>query len=42
MSQHKALDMFGRSGNPALNAETFTREKPEVVVREEYNRLHLK
>ena len=26
MSQHKALDMFGRSGNPALNAETFTRE----------------
>ena len=26
MSQHRALDMFGRSGNPALNAETFTRE----------------
>ena len=26
MSQHKALDMFGRSGNPALNADTFTRE----------------
>ena len=26
MSQHKALDMFGRSGNPALNAETFTTE----------------
>ena len=25
MSKHKALDMFGRSGNPALNANTFAR-----------------
>ena len=25
MSNHKALNMFGRSGNPALNAETFGR-----------------
>ena len=25
MSDHKALNMFGRSGNPALNAETFSR-----------------
>jgi uncharacterized YccA/Bax inhibitor family protein len=24
MSQHKALNMFGRSGNPALNNETFS------------------
>ncbi len=25
MSNHKALQMFGRSGNPALNAETFSK-----------------
>jgi len=25
MSDHKALNMFGRPGNPALNAETFSR-----------------
>jgi len=26
MSQHKALEMFGRSGNPSLNDATFTSE----------------
>ena len=26
MSQHKALAMFGRSGNPSLNEATFTSE----------------
>ena len=24
MSNHKALNMFGRSGNPSLNAQTFS------------------
>lgn len=30
MSNHKALNMFGRSGNPALSAETFSRSAQGV------------
>ena len=30
MSNHKALEMFGRSGNPALNAETFSSSAPDA------------
>ena len=30
MSNHKALEMFGRSGNPSLNAETFSSSAPDA------------
>ena len=30
MSNHKALEMFGRSGNPSLNAETFSNSAPDA------------
>ena len=30
MSNHKALEMFGRSGNPALNAATFSSSAPDA------------
>ncbi|MDG2460438.1 MAG: Bax inhibitor-1/YccA family protein [Luminiphilus sp.] len=30
MSNHKALEMFGRSGNPSLSAETFSSSAPDA------------
>ena len=40
MSKHKALDMFGRSGNPTLSDATFTDFENDLILKKEGEIIH--